>query len=99
MRIGSQIAFVAHFMGRQLYYTYKITDWTSELFVMETSDGPFPMKTTYRWEVIDENQTRMYLTNTGVPTGFSKMFQPFMSIMMRSANNKDLKKLKFVLEH
>jgi hypothetical protein len=65
---------------------------------MSTSDGPFPMETTYLFEKIDENTTTMTLRNRGTPSGFSKLFSPFMSSMMRSANKKDLQSIKRIIE-
>lgn len=96
--LGSRIAFVAHFLGRKLSYTYEVTKFSDSEFVMRTAEGPFPMETTYSWEKIDEHSTRMTLRNTGSPTGFSKLFAPIMASQMRKANQKDLNKLKQVLE-
>lgn len=96
---GSLIAFKAKFMGRELAYVYEIIELVpNEQLVMRTTDGPFLMETTYTWTKISENETRMALRNRGEPTGFSKFFAPIMSMMMRKANKKDLRKLKEILE-
>jgi uncharacterized membrane protein len=99
LQVGSRVAFVAKFLGRRLSYVYEITQLVpGSQLVMRTAEGPFPMETTYTWEAIDEGATVMTLRNRGVPKGFSVLFSPFMKMMIRQANQKDLKKLKKILE-
>jgi hypothetical protein len=98
LSIGSKIAFAAEFLGRKLSYVYEVTELSENKMVMRTTDVPFPMETTYLWDKLDENRTRMTLRNRGTPSGFSKLFSPFMSLMMKKANQKDLNKIKEILE-
>ena len=99
LSIGSKIAFEAHFLGRKLEYTYEVIELIpKQKLVMRTAEGPFPMETTYTWTAIDASTTKMTLRNTGTPTGFSKLFAPIMSKMMRKANTKDLQNIKQILE-
>ncbi len=67
-RVGSRFAFVAQFLGRRLEYEYQVVEYIPQRrLVMRTSDGPFPMETTYEWEEA-ENGTRMTLRNRGTPS-------------------------------
>jgi uncharacterized membrane protein len=99
LRVGSRIAFVAHFLGRRLSYTYEVVEYVpDERLVMRTAQGPFPMETTYTWQPTPDGQTRMTLRNRGKPAGFSALAAPMMSSSMRRANQKDLARLKEILE-
>jgi uncharacterized membrane protein len=97
--VGSRIAFVAHFLGRRLAYTYEVKELVpGERLVMSTAEGPFSMETTYTWEDTASGGTRMMLRNRGEPSGFSKLVAPLMASAMRRANRKDLRRLKAILE-
>ena len=98
VRVGSKVAFLAHFLGRRLAYTYEITEFVpGKRLVMRTAEGPFPMETTYVWTDVD-GATWMTLRNRGEPSGFSKVGAPFMASAMRRANRKDLASLRKLLE-
>ena len=98
-RVGSRIAFVAQFLGRRLAYTYEIAEFIPGVrLVMRTSEGPFPMETTYTWESNADGTTRMTLRNRGRPAGFSAWLAPVMAVAIRRANRKDLALLKKRLE-
>jgi hypothetical protein len=98
VQVGSQIDFVAHFLGRRLAYTYDVVEFVpGRRLTMRTPGAPFPMETTYTWE--EENGvTRMTLRNRGTPRGFSAWLAPLMSLMVGRANRKDLGLLKRRLE-
>ena len=99
LTVGSRVAFNAQFLGRRLVYTYEVREMVpGERFVQGTAEGPFPMETTYAWEDTPAGGTRMKLRNRGEPTGFSRLVAPLMASAMRRANNKDLARLKAVLE-
>jgi uncharacterized protein YndB with AHSA1/START domain len=99
VRVGSQVAFVAEFLGRRMAYTYEIVALVpDQRLVMRTAEGPFPMETSYTWDATDDGGTRMTLRNRGTPSGFSAVLSPFMTFAMRRANRKDLAALKRLLE-
>jgi uncharacterized protein YndB with AHSA1/START domain len=99
LAVGSRLGFVASFLGRRLDYTYEVRELVpGERLVMSTSEGPFPMETTYTFEDADSGGTRMTLRNRGEPSGFAKVGAPLMARAMRRANGQDLRRLKELLE-
>ncbi len=99
LRVGSQIVFKARFMGKALVYIYEIAEYAAEQkMVMKTIMGPFPMETVYTWKSIEGNITRMSLQRKGSPGGLSKLLTPLFSFAIRKANNKDLQRLKQIIE-
>lgn len=96
---GSEMTFVARFMGRRLSYTYRAEEFVpAERLRMSTIDGPFPMETTYTWSANGENETRMTLRNRGGATGIMGLLGPLETIAVCRATNKDLRRLREILE-
>lgn len=99
LAVGSQIDFVAEFLGRRLAYTYEVKELVAgERLVMATAEGPFPMRTTYTWADAPGGGTTMELHNQGQPSGFKSVAAPFLSLAMKRENRKDLRRLKELLE-
>ncbi len=97
--LGSRIIFRARFLGRDLTYTYEVTEYTpGEQVAMRTAMGPFPMNTTYTWRAVGDRVTHMALRNHGEPSGFSRLAAPMMAFAMRRAMRQDLADLKRLLE-
>jgi uncharacterized membrane protein len=99
LAVGSRLAFTARFLGRHLSYTYQVVDHIpGTRLVMRTSQGPFPMETTYTWKPAGDGSTTMTLQNRGEPSGFAAVTAPMMSAAIRRANRRDLARLKSILE-
>ena len=99
VHVGARVAFVAEFLGRKLEYTYELAEVVpGEKLVMRSVEGPFPMETVYTFEETRDGHTRMTLRNHGEPAGMSKLMAPMIATAMRNANEKDLAKLKEILE-
>ena len=97
--VGAKIEFAARFLGRRLAYTYEVKAIApGERLVMATAEGPFPMETTYSWHDTPNGGTRMVLRNRGEPSGLPKLAAPLTRMAMRRANNRDLSRLKGLLE-
>jgi hypothetical protein len=98
--VGTRVRFQARFLGRTLDYTYEIREIEpGRRFVMATTEGPFPMETTYICTEGTAGKTNMSLRNRGEPSGFAAVTGPVMRRAMQAANRADLRRLKQLLEH
>lgn len=99
LQVGSEMTFVARFMGRRLSYVYRAVEFEpGARLVMSTVNGSFPMQTTYTWIAIDDRTTRMTLRNRGGATGLMGLLGPLEAIAVRRATGKDLRRLRAILE-
>ena len=99
LQVGSRIAFIATFLGRNLSYTYDVIEFEPGVrLIMQASEGPFEMETTYIWTATSASQTRMTLRNYGEPAGFFGLLSPALALAIKHATAKDLARLKRILE-
>lgn len=96
---GSRIAVVAELLGKRLEYTSEIVEYEpGKNFVMRATEGQFVLETTYRFEPTRDGHTRMTLRNRGEASGVSKLLTPVVTAAIKTAAQRDLLKLKEVLE-
>jgi len=99
LQVGSKVAFVAHFLGRQLKYTYEIIEFIPGGATSNAhSGGTIPDGDDLYLESTADGNTHMTLRNRGDPAGFASLVAPLMSLAMRRANRKDLTWLRQLLE-
>jgi hypothetical protein len=90
---------VARFVGRRLAYTYEVIDYApAERLVIARVRGRLPHGDDLRLRDAAEGYPKMTLRNRGEPRGFTRLVAPFMRTAMRKANQKDLARLKTLLE-
>lgn len=98
LAVGTKLAFVALVMGRRVAYTSEVVEHQpGTLLIMRATEGPLPLETTYRWSSQDDG-TAMTLRSRGEPKGISKLAAPVMAAALKRTNQKDLERLKAILE-
>jgi hypothetical protein len=86
-------------VGRLHSHTYEVVEYVpGECLTMLNREGAFPVETTYTWEECDERSTRMTMRYRGEPTGIHKLLASFMGTATRRAIEKDLARLKRLVE-
>jgi uncharacterized membrane protein len=99
LAVGTRVAFLAESLGRQVEFDYEVTALVpGEQLVMRTAEGRFPMETTYAWRDEPGGGTRMSLQSRGEARGLGRVGVPFLKRAMRRSSEKDLERLKHLLE-
>jgi uncharacterized membrane protein len=96
---GSRFTHVAEVLGRRVDYGYEVLELVpGERLVVSTEDGPFPLRTTTTWADAPGGATTMTLHNYGHPESFGRLSVPVIARALRRANDKNLRRLKRLLE-
>ena len=96
---GSRFTHVGEVLGRPVDYGYEVHELVAgERLVVSTDDGPFPLRTTTTWADAPGGATTMTLHNYGHPESFGRLSVPVIARALRRANDKNLRRLKRLLE-
>jgi uncharacterized membrane protein len=98
--VGSRVARVAHFLGRRVEYVNEVTALDpARVLDMRSVKAPFPMRVTYSFEAVDGGGATIVRNRVrGAPGGFFAVFGPLLGPMVKRSVQKDLERLRDVLE-
>jgi carbon monoxide dehydrogenase subunit G len=97
LRAGSRVARVASFLGRRVQYVNEVLALDAEHLDMRSVVAPFPMHITYSFAP-DGEGTVVRNRVRGEPGGFFALFGPLLAPMVRRSVQKDLERLRELLE-
>jgi uncharacterized protein YndB with AHSA1/START domain len=96
---GSRFTHVSGVLGGRVDYDYQVLELVpGERLVVSTEDGPFALRTTYTWADGPNGATTMTLHSYGHPDSLGRLSVPIIAKALRRANDKNLKRLKRLLE-
>ena len=99
LRAGVKIVFNERIMRRHQQYVCEVVEIIpGQKVVVKTRNKKMRMETTVAWQAINENTTCMTVWSRGIPRALSRMISPFMALVIRNTNRKNLKQLKRMLE-
>jgi uncharacterized membrane protein len=96
--VGSHVARVASFLGKRIEYVNEVVELEPDArLVMRSVKAPFPMTVVYEFEDAGEG-TRMRIRTQGDASGFYRVAGPMLARAVRRGVERDLRRLKQVLE-
>jgi uncharacterized membrane protein len=104
LAVGSRVARVASFLGRRVEYVNEVVELDPERVLdMRSVRAPFPMRVTYSFEPRGDGDgaTTTVVRNRvrGAPGGFFAVFGPLLAPMVKRSVQKDLERLRDLMEH
>ena len=94
---GTKVKRVAKFLGRPIEYAPEVIDYEPNTLVAMSTDSPFPMRIRYEFEDIEAG-TMMRIRVQGEGSGFFKLAEPLLAVMVKRNVSSDLGRLKRLLE-
>jgi len=96
--VGSTYTQVAKFMGRRVDSNFTVVEYDPDrLIKITTTSGSFPITVT-RTVVPEGDGTLVRAIVEGDATGFMKLAEPMMRVMVQRSVNADYRRLKSLLE-
>ena len=96
--VGTKYKYDAEIMGRKLETTGELTAYDPpRITAWKATSGPFPMSGSTTFESVPGG-TRVVDGMEAEPGGFFKLAEPLLVMQMRGQMEKDMKKLKELLE-
>jgi uncharacterized membrane protein len=99
-RVGSRYEQVAQFLGKEIRTSFEVTAREpGRLVTIESREGSsFPLTVTRRVEPIGANRCAVVETVEGDPSGFYRVAQPLLRVMVARNIKRDYRRLKTRLE-
>jgi hypothetical protein len=98
LRAGSRVARVARFLGKRVEYVNEVVALDDEHLDMRSVAAPFPMRITYSFTADGPAATIVRNRVRGAPGGFFALFGPLLAPLVRRSVQRDLERLRDVLE-
>jgi uncharacterized membrane protein len=99
LAVGSRVARVASFLGRRVEYVNEVVELDPERVLdMRSVRAPFPMRVTYSFAARGSDATIVRNRVRGAPGGFFALFGPLLAPMVKRWVQKDLERLRDLLE-
>ena len=100
VRVGSRYDQVAEFLGKEIRTTFEVTAREpGRLVTIESREGSFfPLAVTRAVEPLGPDRCRVTETVDSDPSGFYRMAQPLLRLMVRRNITRDYRGLKARLE-
>jgi hypothetical protein len=96
--VGARVARVARFLGKRIEYVNEVVELEpGRRLIMRSVQGPFPMRVTYEVDDADDG-TRVRLRNQGDASRAYRFAGPLLARAVRRATQRDLDRLKRILE-
>jgi uncharacterized membrane protein len=96
---GTQVERIADFLGKKMVYVNEITAYEPPARLdMRSVKAPFPLSVTYEFIEAPGDTTTARIHTTGDPKGFYSLAGPLMGAAVRKGVERDLRKLREILE-
>lgn len=96
--VGATGRDVRTFMGREAVTTWQVSEYEpNRKMAFQVISGPMPFQGSFLFEAMEEGISVVYIVQAET-SGLSKLFDPFVSRLIRSQGQKQMAALKEVLE-